>query len=395
VANPYAALLRVRGGAAFSLAGLVARLPLSMLTVVIVLLVSSTTGSYGLGGLAAAVYTVPEALAGPLTSRWADTAGQHRVLPWLAGANVAALLGFVALADAHAPLVALLGLLAVAGAAQPNVGALVRSRWAAALGGSAVLTTAFSWESVADEVVFTVGPVLVTALAAALGPSPALLVTLGFTVVGTAALTVLRASEPAPHPRGPRSQAPGVAGLAGMWVLVVALTANGFLFGVVQVAVIAFTGGQAGHPLEAGVILAAWSVGSMGAGIVYGAMHPGAPLARQLGVLAALVPVSVLVLPFLRTGVGLGVGLALSGLVVAPVLIVCTRLIERIAPVGRLTEALAWVGTGLTLGFAAGSAVGGVTVQRLGTTAAFVVAVVGGLLTTAAAWGGRRWLPAD
>ena len=67
--RPYQEVLSDRRAVAFSLAGFVARLPLSMTGIGIVLLVSLTTGSFGLAGLLTAAGTVTGAVVAPLWGR--------------------------------------------------------------------------------------------------------------------------------------------------------------------------------------------------------------------------------------------------------------------------------------------------------------------------------------
>jgi len=64
--RPYREVLSDRRAVAFSLAGFVARLPMSMTGIGIVLLVSLTTGSFGLAGLLTAAGTVTGAVVAPL-----------------------------------------------------------------------------------------------------------------------------------------------------------------------------------------------------------------------------------------------------------------------------------------------------------------------------------------
>jgi predicted MFS family arabinose efflux permease len=59
---------------------------------------------------------------------------------------------------------------------------------------------------------------------------------------------------------------------------------------------------------------------------------------------------------------------------VAPVLITTFALTERLVPAAQLTEGLSWTLSGLALGFALGSWLGGLTLDHAGTTAAYLVA---------------------
>ncbi|MDN5805475.1 MAG: MFS transporter, partial [Microlunatus sp.] len=65
---------------AFTLAGIAARLPMSMTGLGIVLLIAITTGSYGRAGLVTAVATLITAVAAPWWGRLIDQSGQARVL---------------------------------------------------------------------------------------------------------------------------------------------------------------------------------------------------------------------------------------------------------------------------------------------------------------------------
>ena len=78
----YRRVLALPGAKAFSATGLVARLPISMVTLGIVLLVSSRTGSYALAGAVSAAYLVGNAGFAVLQARLVDRLGQGRVLPW-------------------------------------------------------------------------------------------------------------------------------------------------------------------------------------------------------------------------------------------------------------------------------------------------------------------------
>ena len=58
----YRRVLGLPGALVFSMSGLVARLPISMISLGIVLLVSTRTGSYGLAGTVSASFLIANAL---------------------------------------------------------------------------------------------------------------------------------------------------------------------------------------------------------------------------------------------------------------------------------------------------------------------------------------------
>ena len=156
------------GALTFSATGLVARLPISMMTLGIVLLVSTLTGSYGFAGQVSAAYIIGNAAFAIPHGRLADRFGQGRVL--YVDSVVFALasgLMIVSITDDWAlPLPHLLG--SLAGAAIPQIGTMVRGRWAHLLKEDSERHTAFAVEGVADEIVFVTGPALVVFLSTVL-----------------------------------------------------------------------------------------------------------------------------------------------------------------------------------------------------------------------------------
>lgn len=377
--NPYAALLRVPGAAGFSSAAFVARLPISMVGIGVVLLVAASGGRYGLAGAVSAVLALAGAVGQPLTARVVDRHGQLRVVAVTAAVSQLAMVGLVVLAVRGAPAWALLAAAAVAGATFPNVGSLVRARWSARLSGMPLLRTAFSLESVLDELIFVLGPPFVTLMAARIGSPQALLTVVAVQAVGLVLLLAQRRSEPPPTGR-PTRGGPRVLSRPGLVEVVALLTALGAVFGSVEVVTVAFAD-ERDRPLVAGVVLALYAAGSLIAGLVYGALHPAAPLGRQLAVLGRLVPLTVVALPVASSAVVLGGLMLLAGFVVAPTLIASFALVESTVPTEQLTEGLTWATTGITLGVSLGAVAAGWAIDAVGTPHAFVVTTVAGVLT--------------
>src|SRR5680860_374112 len=77
--TPYRRVLALPGAWAFSMSGLVGRLPISMVSLGIVLLVSTRTGSYGLAGAVSAAYLISNAVFAVPQGRMTDRLGQGRV----------------------------------------------------------------------------------------------------------------------------------------------------------------------------------------------------------------------------------------------------------------------------------------------------------------------------
>lgn len=379
VFSPYARLFAVPGAAAFSFAGWVGRLPAPMLGLGAVLLVEGETDSYGLAGAVSGTLALSYGLAGPQWARAMDRRGQARVLRVAMTAFALFGAAFVASVVAGGPRWSWFLLAALAGASSPNVGSMVRARWSALLD-PAARQTAYAFEAVADEVVFVLGPPLVTLLATLIAPPVGFLTGVFSGVVGGLWLAAQPATEPPLHPIDAAAPTRRLAALTPtLLVVVVTYLGVGTVFGGIDVVVIGFAEEQ-GAPALAGAVLAVFAGGSLVAGLAYGiARLPGTLAARFVATAVAFGLAAQLLWGVGSLPVLIGCGF-LAGLTIAPVLVSGTSLVEsRVAP-GVLTESLAWTITGLTLGVTVGSAVAGAAVDAWGAERAFAVpAVAAGL----------------
>jgi hypothetical protein len=391
VLRPYADLLARPGALAFSAAGFLARLPIAMISLGIVLLLSGTGRSYALAGAVSATQSLVNAFAGPRIARLADRHGQARVLVPAGAAQSAALLGLVAGATSEAPAWTLFAAAVVSGASWLSVGSLVRARWAALVGTAPrELHTAYSLESVLDEVIFVVGPITVTVLATAVHPAAGLLAVVAVLLAGSGALAVQRATGPPRAGAGAGAGGP-VLRLRGVWVVVAVFGGLGLLFAALEVTVVAFATDE-GHRGAAGPVLAAYALGSMFAGLAYGAVHWRTSADRRFVLAAAAMGVSLVPLPFVPGVWQLAVLSFVAGFAISPTLISGNELVQKLVPAGRLTEGLAWTTTGIALGLTAGAASAGWVVDTRGPAASFWVSTAAALATAAVAAAGARRL---
>lgn len=376
---PYARLFTVPGTRAFSSAGLVARVPMATAGLGTVLLVEGQSGSYALAGAVAGTNALSFAVGSPQWARAMDRRGQGPVVRATALLSLAGGLAFVTAVVTDAPHWTWFALAVFAGLCSANVGSVVRSRWADALPDPAQRQTAFAFESVADEVVFVVGPPLVTFLAALVAPPLGYLTGLVVGVAGALVLSRLQATAPAVVPRVAGQARPGVLS-PGLVAIAVTYLAVGIVFGAVDVVVVGFAEEQ-GSPATAGVALSAYAAGSLVAGLVYGIVRlPGSLVARFLGtaLLFALVAQALHLVGSLPALIGIAF---LAGLTIAPVLVSGLSVVESRVARASLTEGLTWTTTGLTVGVTAGSSLAGAAVDHWGAEAAFAVPALGAALT--------------
>jgi MFS family permease len=386
----YLEILRTPRVARLFGASLLARLPIGINGLALVLLVEAETGSFGSAGAVSGALALGTGAAAPLAGRVIDALGE-RLLMVLACVHAAALVAIVALTRAGAPTIALVATALVAGAALPPASSVLRARFPALFGGRpALIQGSFALDSVLTETIFTVAPLLTAALVVLVDPAAALLVAAAAVVVGN---VILVATVP-PLARSDEAPEPGWLGALaspGIRTLVVAMFPVGFAFGALEVALPAFADDE-GSPELAGVLLALWSVGSLIGGLVYGARPRRRPLARvhlliALGLPLTLAPLAVASSPFAMALLVLP-----AGTLIAPLIATRNELAGRVAPVGSETEAYTWPLTAMVAGIAAGAAAAGALSDAASWQAAVLVAAAAAAVGAAVATGRRATL---
>lgn len=372
--HAYARLFRL-AGPAYVLVAFLGRLPMAMAQLGTLLLVSTATGTYGLGGLAAGALAVANAVGAPVAGGLADRFGQRPVVLVQSLAGAVSLTALTLLADAGASGPALVAVAAVTGLALPQVGPLARVRWRPITAGTGteqrrLVDAAFSYEGAVDEASFAIGPALVGVVAVALSPAGAL--------VTAAALLAVFGTAFALHPTarrttaGPHVRPAGRLLTAAFGVLVVAQTAVGILFGSVQTGTTVLAT-QTGQPGLAGLIHAVLGIGSAAAGI--GTAFIPARIGHERRVLVAAAAMVALSWPLLLVGTlpALTGAVAVLGFAIAPYMIGVFSLGERVVPAGRTGAAMTALASATGVGYALGSSVAGRLADLSGHRAAFAV----------------------
>jgi MFS family permease len=374
--QPYRDVLTRPGALAFSGAGVLARLPMSMVGIGIVLMVSTLYGSYGLAGRVSAVYVVAQAICSPQLARLVDRHGQGRIMRPAVAIAAVGLVGLVAAATLEAHEVWLYASAVVTGAGIGSFGSLVRARWARVLGADPHrMHTAYSLESALDELVFIVGPVLATVLATSVAPTAGLVVPLVAMLVGGYWFLSLRRTEPPPAPVGSPRPKGSVLRKPGMVVLAIVFVAMGSIFGATDVATVAFAE-ESGRKGAAGIILAIFALGSLISGLLYGTRTWKRPLYLRFATGMVALAVGVCFFFLVQSLVALAAVMFVAGFAIAPTLINGNGLVQELVPRERLTEGLTWVGTSLGVGVSVGSSVAGAQIDINGSHAGFLVVVI-------------------
>jgi MFS family permease len=428
--GPYLEVLRLPGALRFSAAGFLARMPMSMFGLGTVLLIAAVTGRYGVAGTVAAAGSMGYAVTAPQCGKLADRFGQRRVLRPQVALFALATVALMVLAEGRAPLPAVAAAGLLAGATMPSMGSMVRARWSALVAtagpadGEGQLHTAFSLESVADEVIFVVGPAVVTLLATDVYPAAGVGTAMLAGLAGTLLFTAQRATEPAPTPQPAAARRAGLAGAArpraawraslatvtwalarraGPAAVTRALAARlaapsllplvpvywllGAMFGAVDLSTVAFSAEQ-GHKALAGAVLAVYALGSAVGGLWYGSRPWRAPLPLRFTLTLACMTAGVAVLWLQPNLAALSAMIFLAGLGTAPTLIAGYSLLEHQAPRARRTEGMTWLSSAISVGVACASPLAGHLIDSHGARWGYLLAAVSGLAAFAACLAG-------
>lgn len=372
MAQPYRELFAAPGTRGFALAGLLARIPLPMIGIGIITMLSQLRGSYALAGAVSASFVLTYALVSPQVSRWVDRRGQSRVLPLATAISVLGLLLLLGATWWQAPDWILFAGAMLAGC-MPSMSAMVRARWTAIYRGQDRLQTAYSLETVLDEVTFIAGPPLSVGLAVAVFPQVGVLAAALLLVAGVSALLLQKGSEP-PIQVQEQGSRPSVLRLNSVRLLALLMVAMGVIVGTVDIVSVAFAE-QMGQPGAASLVLSAYALGSCVAGLVFGGLKLNIPLHRLLLLGGLATAATTLPLLLVASVAQLAGAVLLAGLFFAPTMIVAMSLVERVVPEQQLTEGMTWLLAGLNIGVAMGAAASGRMVDQGGASSGFMVAL--------------------
>jgi MFS family permease len=387
VLAPYRSVISVDGSLRLLASALVGRLPQGMSSLAILLLVRATTHSYAAAGAAVGAYALASALMAPLQGRLVDRFGRVRVLAPVAVGQGLVLVVLVLVARTHAGPAVLVALCALSGALVPPIAPTVRALLREVLEDPGVRETAYALESVTQELVWIVGPLLVALVVTVTSPSAAI-VLLAIVCIGGTMLFVRSPLARDRQARVPAHQRTSVRANSRLVALLGPIALTGLNLGAVEVGLPSLAL-HAGSRSASGVLLALWSVGSMTGGLWYGARAWRSSLAGRYRTLLLVAAVFTAPLILARS-IPLGILCSLlAGLTIAPVFSCQYALVGRAVTAGSETEAFTWVTAALVAGIAAGSAVGGVAIAASGVSAPFVIATVASTLAALLALGLR------
>lgn len=384
--SPFRALTHYRvlpqiAGWKYLVVAFAARAPYAMIPLGTMTAFTIGTGSVSTGAYATAAVALSTAIAGPLIGKWADTAGSWRPLSILTPINAVALgILFLAALRGITGLTMLLACI-FAGATCIPIGSFTRSRWVAQTTLPRQLAAALSYESMADELVFVLGPALV-GIAASLA-APAAPLGLAFVLVATAGLLFAAMNRPAADTvrhtpaSAPRSDTSSAIAKPSVLKVLLAVSASivimvciGSYFGATQTATTQ-RAGLAGSPTLAGLVYAMMGLGSAVMAIMTVMIPERISLPQRVAIGGGGMLLGMVVVSFLSDLAITGIFLTACGLFVGPTMVTAFSLTELLAPPGGIGVAMTSMQSSVTIGVSLGAGVAGPIAEGYGDRAAF------------------------
>lgn len=391
MANVYRELFKARGSLAFSMTGLLARVPIAMISIGIMTMFAVKGVNYTTAGYVSASYVLANAIITPQISRLSDEYGQARVARPAMLISFLALCGLLVGVHYHAPLFVLI-IAAIFTGFMPSFGSFVRTRWSLLYHGSPLLRSAFAFESIVDELIFMIGPIIAIELTYRLFPAAGPLAAAVIMLVAGWIFTLQKSTEPLAH--GKRTKgATSVLRLFPIQLLTLIMFSVGTIFGTAEISAVAIAKSLQQTDYTA-LPLVVYAAGSFIAGIIYGALPARMPLAKQLILAVTIAAVTTLPLLLVSNLWNLSVVLFVAGAACSPTIIIAMSLVDTIVPPEKLTEGMSWGTTGMAMGVAVGAALSGQLIDAFTPESGFYISIIGGFFALFLTIVGRNFLKA-
>ncbi|GAA0502361.1 MFS transporter [Paractinoplanes deccanensis] len=352
----------------------IGRLPLGAAPLALLLFARESV-SLAVAGALVAVLTAGMAVGAPALARAVD---RRRQPPVLYGSAVVSAVGYLLAAFSDGRTGLLVTGAALAGLGTPPLEACLRALWPDLVPPSAV-HAAYALDVALQEVIFVAGPLVTLAAVAIGGPSAGLLTAAALQLAGVVAFVRVPAvrrwrGRPARrHWLGPLRE-------RRLAVMVAGTACAGAAVGSIPVVLTGYAEGLGDRSLS-GWLLAAQAGGALIGGLLYTRATPGGP--RRLPLLASWFALGYLPLVIAPGPVRMAILLAVSGLMLPPMLTAVFLTADRLAPEGTAVEAFAWIMTAFSVGSAGGAAVAG-PLTDTGVRPGFAFAPVAAALAVAA-----------
>lgn len=363
----YSELFATPGAKRIASAGFIARMPIAMDTIAIILFVHSVDKRYSIAGALTAVAALTTVISSPLWSKLADHMGQRFVLKIAVPIRIAAICTFVTLVKSGAPIWSWFLTIFIAESASVSIGSMTRRRWVHMIDSKNkdLLATSYTFESLLDEFIYILGPVITTAVVAAIAPVAGLILGVIFLVIGAPLIASHRPSDPGIEHRAVGEKLNSVMRNRKLQAIAIPLTIAGGSFSAVNICVVAFSD-ERGSKSVSGILLGIWAVGGAVSALINGAIrwkisHGTRYIAYLLGMTAIS-----FTFPLIDSLYLLAIALFAQGLCIAPLLPNGLPIVTQSVPASQMTQAITLATAGIPLTGALSSFLSGRVIDSYG-----------------------------
>ena len=288
---------------------------------------------------------------GPILSRNIGRVGVRRLI-WLSTIATSLFLLVIGLVPVHPAVLCLVAL--GVGLSSPPIQAAVRAIYPT-LVSRKERQALFSLDATLQELIWIIGPVLATFVAATIAPMAVIILMVCVQLLGSAAFLA--------NPEVGNGEFPKSSGRLGgvlkkpivLWLMAIGTLLIGSFSGVEVGTVGALSRGTAG------VVISVFSIGSILGGFVIG---PRAKNAKALVWFTSLILLGYVLANIMPTNPWwLGICWFISGLGIAPALGLISHSLSLVLNAAESAEAFGWIMTGQLMGYSTGAALAGIAIR--------------------------------
>jgi MFS family permease len=362
MANNYRELFKSPGFVRVVLTQLLARFP--------VMHIQFVFHSYAIAGFALGAETIGAAISGPLLGRRMGVVGVRKVILPFSILSSLAIFGIAFLSID--PLITI-ALSAVVGLTSPPIQSAARTVYPT-LVKKKLLSSVYALDATSQELIWVIGPVLATVLAAQINTIVPVAVMGTLQIIGAWLFVANKEVANIQIPKSNRRIGGVLKNKVVFANLILGLLLIGSFSGV-EVGTVAVLGKHV-----AGPVIAVFSVGSIIGGLLLGNRNKGKWALTRFLSLICVGYALVFINP--TDPVAMSIAWFIAGLGIAPVLGTLGAIIGVTVKLSDSAEAYGWVGTGQLMGYSAGAALAGIAIDTVSPTASLFIAIVFGLGAT-------------
>lgn len=381
----YRAFLSTRHVPSIIVSMTLARLPMGIVTLILVLFVSVHYGAAA-SGMATAAFTAGVACFGPVFGRLVDKGRGPLALRILGVAELVAILGLVGGVMAEIHPLAVVACSFAAGALTPPIAGVTRSLWPVMLD-IGLVSTAYNFEVLIVDLIYVMGPLLASLFIAAGIPEWGLIAATVGCTVGSLSLSMLTPvkTHTARNRKRALSRGDSTAALPRPRLLTLAI---GLLLlvclgkmcysGWLEALIPLFYSNQ-GTALLGSIAISAWSVGAAFGVVLFNRFQPEPrtiAIHKQLPLFAAVFLATTILTPLAEGIASMCVVMFAIGMAGAPCDNLYYQLSGLLAPEERQAEMFSWLNTATSVGVSSGAFFAGCAVEASGFDAAFSLPVL-------------------